>query len=426
MNFYYLVLYGVTLKISILSDLHLGYGWNTELEEDSFQNATEAVEKCLDSDLVLLAGDVFDRKIPRTGVLAKALKILSKLLLVKPKKVKLVKTIGKKLKKISERTLKRTPVIALHGTHERRTKDQINAIQALEETGFLIHLHCNSIVFEKDGQKVAVHGMSGVPERYAKGVLDKWNPKPVKGCYNILMLHQSIDPFIYSPLDPPTISLDNLPKGFDLVVAGHIHISGKTKFDKNLLVFPGSMIATQLKKEESESDKGLYQVTLPKKKVEFVKLENNRKFFYREVKIDKSVRNKIEEEVDKILKKKFEKKPLIRLKIKGKDVELMNKELKDIRDKYSDKAILRFSKEVEASEIMQRMELLEKIREEQLSPEELGFRLLEERLEKLRFKKQFDAESMFRLFADGRTEQAFNILIGEQKTLAQIMKGDAE
>ena len=90
MNFYYLVLYGVTLKISILSDLHLGYGWNTELEEDSFQNATEAVEKCLDSDLVLLAGDVFDRKIPRTGVLAKALKILSKLLLVKPKKVKLV------------------------------------------------------------------------------------------------------------------------------------------------------------------------------------------------------------------------------------------------------------------------------------------------------------------------------------------------
>jgi len=63
------------MQISILSDFHFGYGWNTRLEDDSFQNAKEALSKCLDSDLILIAGDIFDSRNPRTETWAKTLKV---------------------------------------------------------------------------------------------------------------------------------------------------------------------------------------------------------------------------------------------------------------------------------------------------------------------------------------------------------------
>jgi DNA repair exonuclease SbcCD nuclease subunit len=75
------------MKIAVLSDFHFGYGWNTRLEEDSFENAQEAISKCLDSDLILIAGDIFDSRLPRTETWAKALKVLSKPLLSRSIKI---------------------------------------------------------------------------------------------------------------------------------------------------------------------------------------------------------------------------------------------------------------------------------------------------------------------------------------------------
>ena len=73
------------MKISVLSDLHFGYSRGTRLEKDSFQNAQEAISKCLDSDLILITGDIFHSRIPRTETWAEALKVLSKPLLTKNK-----------------------------------------------------------------------------------------------------------------------------------------------------------------------------------------------------------------------------------------------------------------------------------------------------------------------------------------------------
>jgi len=410
------------MKISILSDFHFGYSWNTQLEDDSFQNAQEAIEKSLDSDLILIIGDIFDSRMPTTEVWAKALRTLSRPILSKNPGVKLVKTIKKDLENISKRTLSGIPVIALHGTHERRGRDQINAIQALEQTGFLIHLHCNGLIFEKNNQKIAVQGMSGVPERYAKQVLDQWNPQPVKGCYNILMLHQSIEPYVYSPLEPPTLTVSNLPRGFDLIINGHIHTHELTKINGTTLLMPGSTIVTQLKEEEAKAPKGFYKLELPEKKFNFIKLENNRKFFLKEIILDEKqlVSEQIEKELKKILKEKFKKKPLIKLKIIGKKTEIIDKELKEIEKKYEEKAVLRFSKQLESPEITEKLELLKKMREETMSLEEMGMQLLHENLEELNFKKEFNPEDLFKLLSDGQVERAFNIITQRQKTLKQI------
>ncbi|MBL7170225.1 MAG: DNA repair exonuclease [Candidatus Aenigmarchaeota archaeon] len=409
------------MKISILSDLHFGYVWNSKLENDSFDNAREAIEKSLDSDLILIIGDIFDSRIPNTEIWDKALEVLSGPLLSEDKEVKLLKLIEKDIKKISERTLIGIPVVALHGTHERRGRDQINAIQAMEQAGFLIHLHCNGLVFEKDGQKVAIQGMSGVPERYAKTILDKWNPKPVKGCYNILMFHQSVEPYVYSPLDPPTLTMSNLPQGFDLIINGHIHNHEKTKINGTDFIIPGSTIVTQLKEEESKVPRGFYKLELPKRKFTFIELEKNRKFFYREINLDgASVKNKIESELEKLLKNKFNKKPLIKFKIIGKKTDLIDKDLKDIEKKFSKQCILRFQKKLESEEIEKKLEFLKKMREEKLSIEEMGIKILKENLDKLKFKEEFDSENFFKLLSDNQTERALDIITKKQQTLKQF------
>jgi DNA repair exonuclease SbcCD nuclease subunit len=411
------------MLISILSDFHFGYGWNTKSEEDSFHNAEEAISKCLDSDLILIAGDLFDSRMPRTDTWAKALKALSKPLLSENKNIKLEKTLGKELDDISKRTLNGIPILALHGTHERRTKDQVNPIQVLEKTGFLIHLHCNGLIFEKDGKRVAIQGMSGVPERYAKEVLDRWNPEPVENCFNILMMHQSIEPYVYSPLEPPTLNLSNLPKGFDVIIDGHVHTCDLTDIDKAKLLLPGSTIVTQLKKEEAATQKGFYKLNISDEvKIDFIPLENARKFFYEEInlKSDVTVREQIEERIEKIIKQDFKKQPIIKLKIIGKDLDIPEKELREIEKKHSDKAFINFSKELKSPEMTRKIELLRDLRNRKLSIEEVGLQIFKKNLENLNFSSSFDSEAVFKLLSEGETEKTFDIITGKQATLSSF------
>jgi len=401
--------------VSILSDFHFGYSHNTATEEDCFDNAEEAVQKALDSDIILIAGDIFDSRMPKTGVWAKAIKILVKPLITEGKGVNLFSTT-KSMKEIYKRTLQHTPVVAIHGTHERKGRDETNAVDALDNAGILLHLHCETIIFEKDGIKVAIHGMSGVPERQAAEVLNQWSPKPIEGCYNILMLHQSIDPFVYSPLEPPTVKLENLPRGFDLIVNGHIHGHAEDRAGDAVFIMPGSTVITQLEKNEADSEKGFYKVDVGKK-IEFVPLEKNRKFFYEELRVDSNAKEKIEKVIDKILEREFVKPPTIKVKIFGRDVDVSEQDLRTVEKKYSEKAVLVLAKELESPEMVGKIEFMKNLREQKLSVEEIGLQLLRQNLEEMSFEKSFDFENAFSLLSEGDVEKAFSILLGEQKTL---------
>jgi DNA repair exonuclease SbcCD nuclease subunit len=279
-------------------------------------------------------------------------------------------------------------------------------------------LHCNTIVFEKDGVKVAIHGMGGVPESYAKDILYKWNPQPIQGCINILMMHQSIEPYIYSPLSPPSLSLSNLPKGFDLIIDGHLHSTGQEKIDNTLLLLPGSTIVTQQEEGEAETQKGFYFVDVGTEiKPIFVPLENNRKFFYREIKVEGSLRDQVENVLKEILSKSFAKSPLIKLKIFGNETEVVEQELREIERRYADRAIISFAKELESPEITRKIEFLRNLREQKMSVEEIGINLLRKNLDELKFNSSFDYSQAFRLLTEGKVENAFNVFTGEQKTL---------
>jgi hypothetical protein len=185
----------------------------------------------------------------------------------------------------------------------------------------------------------------------------------------------------------------------------------------------GSTIITQLKKEEAEASKGFYQAEIGKEtKINFVPLENDRKFFYKdlELKSDLSIRDQVESILNETLKEEFKKKPIIKIKILGKETGIIEKELREIEKKFSDKAIIYFQKELESEEMTKKIELLRNLRERKLSIEETGLQILKKNLEELKFKSSFDAENIFRLLSEGDVEKTFDIITGQQKTLNQI------
>ena len=411
------------MKISVLSDLHFGYSYNNELENDSFDNAEEAIDKAMDSDLILVCGDVFDMRGPRTPTWAKALKIMNKPLLKENLGVKLIGS-DKELKEISKRILSHVPVIAIHGNHERLVKGEQNTVEALENAGLLLHLHLNTAIFEKDGIKVAIHGMSSVPERYAKDILYQWNPQPVKDCFNILVFHQNIDPFVFSPIEPPTLNISNLPKGFDIIIDGHIHTHTMEQLGNTKLIMPGSTVITQFQRSEAEVEKAIVKLTIGKDaQVDFIPLGTARKFYYEELELtDVTVQDVVEKKINDILfSKNFAKKPVIRIKLTGKQI-VNDRELNATVSRYSDKAVVIFAKDIESPEFVESLEFLKNLKDQKLSIEEIGLGLLGKNLSALNFESGFYYEDVFHLLSDGEVETVYNILIGEQRGLNQYAK----
>ena len=389
------------VKIAVISDLHFGFGKNTERAEDCWEAAEEAFNKAKNCDLIILPGDIFDTKIPRPEDWAKALKLFSKI---------------------------RIPVVAIHGTHERRGKGLINCVEGLEHAGFLKHLHCSSVTYEIKGRKITVHGMSGVPETYAKEVLQQWNPRPVKGSYNIFMLHQSIQPYIYNPIEPPSLKLEDLPDGFDLYISGHIHWREKTEVKGKPFIIPGSLIPTQLNKTEAKYPKGFYVVELNESvKISFVELKNQRKVFYKEFKINKEKVSDIIEKIEDYLNGvNGVKKPLVRIKVTGKIEKGIDLDLSHIREKYRNSMILSLSCRISEEKLESKLKLLNDIRENRISIEEMGMKILRENMKELKLSK--DYEEIFDFLVEGNIEGAMVYLLSskEEEPLVELNKEEFE
>jgi len=398
------------MKIGIFSDCHCGYKYGEERGEDSFIALDEAMDKTSDCDLILIAGDIFDTRVPRPEIFARTARILSKAQNI-PSRTKFLEILNKEKKELSPLALRGIPIIAIHGTHEKRSKYMINPLQSLEHSGLIIHLDCAAAVFEIDGEKIAIHGMSGVSDRYAKDRLLQWNPKPVPNAKNIFMIHQSIDPYIYSPLEPPSLKIDNLPKGFDLYVLGHMHWNEVKPLHDGQLLLCGSTTPTSIHKIESEQQKFIYKYN---NVVERVPLEKQRKIIWKDFEFSPSIKDNIENFIQTLSLPKP--KPIINIKIKGlvKRDYLLPK-FSEIEEKFSDKAIININKNLQVEGFQEQVEMLRMLREQKLSPEEHGLKILQENLKQVNCGLKI--EDIFDYLVDGNTDLIFNLLTGEQKRL---------
>ncbi len=382
------------MKISVISDLHFGYAWNTERGEDSFDAAKEMMKKSSDSDIILLVGDIFDSRNPSVEILTKAMRVLLRPMLSK-KGVNLIKTINKDIKSISPTALMGTPVVAIHGTHERRVKGLLNPVEALERAGFLIHIDQGGVVFSIGEEKICIQGMSGVPEQQSAKVLKEKKFIPLSNCFNIFMIHQSIKQFVF---DPNGMDINDLPIGFDLYLCGHVHEAKKSKVHNKPFLIPGSPIITQFKRE-SVGNKGFWKVRTEHgeiKKIDWVPLNDVRKAYYLEFKTAPD--EIIEKRIKDILKNSFNKKPMIKI-----DAPLKNADKNNLSLKFGDKAFIFFKKEI-AERFPTRT-----VEEQRLSVQELGEKILKDNLERIGLDPLIFG-NIFELLEEGKYDDVLNFI----------------
>jgi DNA repair exonuclease SbcCD nuclease subunit len=408
------------LKVAVISDTHLGAKWGTPRQQDSFDQAEEAIEHALElgAKMILLPGDIFETRRPTQEVWAQAMWILSSALMWEQGEVKLIDLIDKNRDDISEVALRGVPIIALHGNHERSARGLLNPVQALEKAGFLIYLHHSTLVFETPSGKIAVHGMSSVPERHAKSVLSTWNPKPIEGAFNILMLHQAVGQFVFSSEEFPTIDLPDLPRGFDLYISGHIHYHSEAKAHGKPLLFPGSTERTQLLQIEAEVPKGFYMLDIGAGlSYEFIELKRIRDFHYEEMnfdgvsipKLNETVKRKIEELLSKP-RRNPDKLPLIRLRLRGtlaKDASRTEFDHEAISQEFADRALVAISKDdLIAPGLEEKVKFLRELRERRLPVDEMAMQLLESNLKDVGYNQMFDARTIYELLSEGKGDEA--------------------
>ncbi len=203
-----------SMKIAITGDTHLGYArW----PDDAYTQAKEALLKAAEvSDVILLAGDIFDKENPSITVMSQMLNILLELE---------ERGWGKEGKIYDDNNnivKSRLPIAVIRGTHERVEKNTADPVKLIGLTKYWVDVDDCVCIFEKNNEKTRVFGMGGVPEDLAKEIMKKMAPLPKPDMFNIFMLHQPFEEFI--PIKKPEfLCLNDLPEGFDLYVNGHIH-----------------------------------------------------------------------------------------------------------------------------------------------------------------------------------------------------------
>ena len=319
------------MKIAILSDFHLGY---ERFREDAFNQAKEALEKASSiADALLIPGDIFDSRNPKPDVIAEGLRLFRDIA---------NKDFGARAIEIEGRGTKFTdkPIIAIPGTHERRSEGVEDPVDLLALAGLLINAREARVIIEKGNEKVAIFGIGGISDERFRDVVKKIDPKPKEGLFNIFFFHQSVYELL--PFNENFIKMDELPKGFDLYIDGHIH--NRLEYDLNgkKLLIPGSTVLTQLKEKEQEQ-KGFYVFDTETKTYSYIYI-NSRKFYF----IELNVENKDIEEIYKKINEKDDKsKPIFKFILKGKSK--TNLSLSELEKRYSnlENAIIEIDKEGE-------------------------------------------------------------------------------
>ncbi|KXB02718.1 hypothetical protein AKJ43_00855 [candidate division MSBL1 archaeon SCGC-AAA261D19] len=413
------------LKVAIISDLHLGSKWESERQQDPFDQARDAFDSALGlgAELILVPGDIFDDRIPRQEVWAHAMRILSLTQGKEGSGLKFIDTIGKDEKEIPKALFRGVPIIAVHGNHERRSVDLVDPIEMLEAAGLVIRLNRGVVLLDTPAGKVAIHGIGYVPEEHIGDVVEIWNPRPIEDAFNVLMIHQSLGQFVHSEKEEPALTPETLPEGFDLYICGHVHYHSETEARGSPLLFPGSTFRTQLLPIEAEVPKGFFMLDLGDSELsyEFEKLGSVRDFYYEEktfnratvAQIESWIENKIEEKL-KDQRKNTEKLPIVRFRLQGslaKGSARSHLNVEELKKKFAEKILLEISKhELTSPELEEKTKFLKDLSEKQVPIEEIAMEILMSNLKEMNYDGVFDVRALYELLSENKGDRAFNMV----------------
>ena len=293
------------VRIAHLSDTHLGYKQYglDEREKDIYDVLEEIGDKILEehADIVLHSGDLFDSPRP-TPLAYRAFK-------------RFLKKIGGK-----------TKVFAVLGDHDR-PKSQGLAPHVLFDDQMQI-LGVNWAAQHQqltvDGKEVLIAGLSNVSRTYRailQEELKKLGALNLGGKLAILLLHEGIDKFL--PYEGAyELGLNEIPRNFNYVAMGHLHMRIKASVGKGELAYPGSSEIISRAEIEGwkKKGKGFFIVDLDGDSVDVrdVNLECIRPQV--EAKLNYvCLDGELEELVEKL--GGYKKKPLVHVQVQGKNID---------------------------------------------------------------------------------------------------------
>ncbi|MDD5317267.1 MAG: DNA repair exonuclease [Candidatus ainarchaeum sp.] len=398
------------MKLAILSDFHLGY---ERFEDDAFSQAMKAMTLATaEADALLLPGDLFDSKTPRPESVAQALEIF---------RIPFGKKWGARVSSFSARDGRQNycplPVVAIPGTHEARHKSLVNPVQVLEKSGFLVNAQSACVSIECGSEKLAVCGMGGVPESHARAAVEALSPQPVAGAFNVFMFHQSLQELL--PVKDDHLSVDDLPRGFDLYVCGHMHRRVAERFGEKMLVIPGSTVITQLRRDDGEG-KGFYIFGTGSGKLEFREI-GSRPFFFEEVELNEAGASEAVEAVRSAVSRAIGSSPgspVIRVKVSGtvkKGLMPSSIQFQPVIREFSGRAFVAIDKSLNSAGLEEKVAELRALREKGASVRELGLDLLRAKLAEKNLSREVDVGHLFEILSSTKKdapEKAVDALLG--------------
>jgi len=365
------------MKIAITGDFHLGFN------QDALAQARNALEACNGADAVVIAGDIFDSRIPRQETLNEALQLFSQA----AESLKSDATVFEMdADGVITALSNYPPILAVAGTHERRSKGLANPIHLLDSALCAVNIHARKVCIQKDGEKVCFQAMAGVPEEFSRQVLRKLEFKPVSGAFNVFVFHQSLAeamPF------GDSLAAQDLPDGFDLYVDGHIHWMAELVEGKKRIFIPGSTVVTQLRKNETrkkqviifDTQTGEYEAR------EFA----TRPFLYRDIAFENPATSadvvaQIDSALTEMLSAGHPQTPIVKLKLSGKladGLESKDLDLTAISKRHAGRAILHIDRDFERKDSVQAdAEELQKARSDPRGVREISVELFIEALKR--------------------------------------------
>lgn len=381
--------------------MHIGY---ERFYDDAYVQAKEALEKAgRIADIIIMPGDIFDKRSPKPEVIAQAINIFRELS-KRNWQARVTHFDGRNGSK-SHTTV---PIIGISGTHERTAFGKDNPLNLLGLAGFIVDTSEATTIIEKGDEKVAIFGLGGLSEERVKETLVELDPKPVMGAFNIFMFHQSTYELL--PFSSDFIHNNDLPKGFDLYVDGHIHSRVDMEVHGKKFLIPGSTVLTQLKDGEQE-EKGFILFDTQKYSYEFVKI-NSRQLIFKTIQFNKiepkGIKERCEKEIDGILEKSRPK-PIIRLKLQGTIRPGFNgtdMQLQSLILKYATKAVIDIDKsKLSDPDVESSIEGLRDSRIGDVPIKELGMSILASKLKELKLESNIDYAELFSILSDGSKKE---------------------
>jgi len=392
---------GDFLKIAIVSDMHIGY---ERFAEDAINQAREALWKASElADVILMPGDIFDKRSPKPEVIAQAINLFRDLSSKKKWDAKVTQFIGRGTCNYTA-----IPVVGISGTHERTAFGKENPFSLLGLAGLVVDTSEATTIIEKDGEKIAIFGLGGISEEKVKAALVELDPKPLDGAFNIFMFHQSTHEIL--PFSDDFIYHSDLPKGFDLYLNGHIHSRVEAIVHGKKMLIPGSTVLTQLKEGEQD-EKGFLLFDTSDYTHEFVKI-NSRQFVFRNIDFDNAapgeLKHKCESEIEHILSNSRDM-PIIKLKLTG----TINSgftggdmPIHHIISKYSSKAVIDIdNSKLVNPDVRSNIEDLRSNRIDDMPVRELGLSILSAKLKEHKFDGSFNVVEIFNILSDGSKKE---------------------